>query len=292
MKHSIKQEWLKVLKELCEVSKSIVDNEAIAVVISKNNQEMKLVQSDYVYDYIFLGLTKITKTLIAILELERIGCYEDALILTRSNLEMYFKSRAVYYDDKLVDNFIQIELGLHDKKYRIISYNKRLRTRIIKSINGQEFNYLDNYKEIALRADEVYLYSNFYGFLSEVCHCNMITSGYYRKTFNEEKYSYNEKSGEARFNLLMINIIIIIKEFKILLDTNLIKNVQLINDINRIIVEGKKIVLEGIKDEIYSISEHLLNIEKSKKVDNAQQAMKWKRYLKKIEETYQFIESI
>jgi hypothetical protein len=221
-----------LLNRLSRLNKEIVDREAVAIVLAKDAAGIRVDQYDIVIDFVFFCFTKVTKTVLAIRQLNKSKFYEDSLILTRSNFEAFICAKAVLRDNELIDNFVEYKLGmLENNKYRF--KRKSNKTKYIEDVHSkEEYEYIDGIKDVSILADELFLYQQFYGFLSEATHCHMITSGYY-KPDDASVYSYNLENDIAYYNTLLINIIIAIKFFRALIHENFLELDDLILKIKR-----------------------------------------------------------
>lgn len=192
-------------------------------------------------------LTKFTKTLKAILKLIENNLDEDALILTRSNYEIVLHAKALINNSEMINHFIQYKLGLEGKKE--FSYKRGAngginRRKIIDNNNPyNEIDYVNTISAIAKEAQEELSYEYIYKFLSEVAHCNFLTSGYYREGVY---YTTEQGLDGAKLNALIFNIGLCLKLYEACVESELLgEDYEEIEDILCSIILKDKLILQG-----------------------------------------------
>nr|WP_285842629.1 DUF5677 domain-containing protein [Ureibacillus chungkukjangi] len=203
------------------MNKQIIDQQAIAVVPSRKIANLPISDLDVEEDYIFFCFTKFTKTMLAIQKLIELELFEDALILTRSNYECFIHAKSVVKYNNMIDHLVEYKLGLiNEKRYKYVENKKGriVRNKIVDIANSKEFDFINQIKSIAIKANEKITYEYIYPYLCDITHCNLITSAYYRDGI---KYSYDKVNEQAKFNVLLWNVYFNLKFYNTLIEAEI-----------------------------------------------------------------------
>ncbi|WP_221563171.1 DUF5677 domain-containing protein [Alkalihalobacillus sp. TS-13] len=259
-----------LLTKYIELNKMIVDQQAIAVVLSKKVGNIPVSDLDYEEDFIFFCFTKFTKSMIAIETLIESDLYEDALNLTRSNYECLINAKAVTKSDDMLDQLIDYKLGLNgEKKYRH-AFSKKgnpIYNKVV-NIHTLEEDNLINIKGIADKAEEEVSYNNVYSFLSEITHCNFLTSGYYREGID---YSYSMVNEIALVNTLLWNVYFNIKFYGLFIDEEVFDIEDLEKHVLSILLSDTLKVAKILEDEEKRVENEAKKLQDQDEIDQAKQ---------------------
>lgn len=212
-----------MFKKYIDLNKLIVDEQAMAVVPAKRNDNIPVNDLDIEEDYIFFCFTKFTKSLLSIQHLVNLHLYEDALILTRSNYECLIHAKSVIKYGGMIDHLVEYKLGLRGEKRYKFAVNKkgwRVKNKIIDKGTLEEYEYIEQVRSIAKKAMETDTYDHIYSYLCEMTHCNFITSGYYRDGII---YSYELISEKALYNVLLWNVYFNLKFYNTLIEAEILE---------------------------------------------------------------------
>jgi len=166
------------------------------------------VREELIHDYIFLCLTKGTRTCKSIELLLHEGLAEDSKILARAAYETYINGIFAYSKPDTIDLLVAIKLGLHVGRFE---HPKSKKGKFIR--NKVNFTSSDDAVDLplltikkmasnsALSAD-ANVHDPLYSFLSEFTHVHIVSSGSYR-TMDDRRYTV-ESRGDVIFHTMFI----------------------------------------------------------------------------------------
>lgn len=162
------------------------------------------------FDFIGFCVTKLTKTLGAIVTLLDYHFPEDAAILGRSAYELYLAIGAVSANPQLMDDFVFKPIGKRTGRLRhpVTAAGKPVWRTLLDSETGEEMSSgvsVARLAEATRHPEDARLHPIIYGFLSEHVHTNMLASGAYR-TSDQTRYTHTGYGGLLQYTFWTVYI--------------------------------------------------------------------------------------
>ncbi|KLV05128.1 hypothetical protein ABT56_13135 [Photobacterium aquae] len=193
----------KRLQNNLDVLESTIAKHGEVIALHKNNKT----QSDLVHDYIFLCLTKGTRSLSSSDLLITESYLEDALILARSSYESYLNAAYIYENPDKVKELLITKLGLARGifSHPLSKSGYPNRKKVTNPLTGNNEEYGVTIAKMAMSTPYPYdeeAHHLLYQFLSEFTHVNIVSSGAYR-TVDQMRYIV-APSSESIFSTTVI----------------------------------------------------------------------------------------